>query len=47
MKTKERMVKTVSVCRPENNLAEVAAIMWNERCGALPVGGRRRARDQQ
>jgi len=37
MKTKERMVRAVSVCRPEDNLAEVAAIMWDSRCGALPV----------
>ena len=37
MKTKERMVTAVSVCRPGDNLAEVAAIMWDSRCGALPV----------
>ncbi len=37
MKTKDRMVKDVYVCRMENNLAEVAAIMWEEQCGALPV----------
>lgn len=37
MKTKERMTMPVTVCHPENNLAEIAAIMWNERCGALPV----------
>jgi len=37
MKTKERMVKAVSLCRPENNLAEIAATMWEDRCGALPV----------
>lgn len=37
MKTKERMVTAVSVCRPEDNLAQVAAIMWDSRCGALPV----------
>jgi CBS domain-containing protein len=37
MKTKERMVTAVSVCQPEDNLAEVAAIMWDSRCGALPV----------
>jgi CBS domain-containing protein len=37
MKTKERMIKTVSVCALENNLAEVAATMWDDRCGALPV----------
>jgi CBS domain-containing protein len=37
MKTKERMMKPVSVCGPENNLAEVVATMWDQRCGALPV----------
>jgi CBS domain-containing protein len=37
MKTKEHMVEPVSVCGPNDNLAEVAAIMWNNRCGALPV----------
>jgi len=37
MKTKERMVTDVSVCRPEDNLAEIAAVMWDSRCGALPV----------
>jgi CBS domain-containing protein len=37
MKVKDVMVKEVSVCWPEQNLAEVAAIMWNGRCGALPV----------
>ena len=31
------MVKNVSVCRPDSNLAEVAATMRDERCGALPV----------
>lgn len=39
MKTKERMVTAVSVCRPGDNLSEVAAIMWDSRCGALPVVG--------
>lgn len=37
MKVEDVMVKTVTVCRPENNLAEVAAMMWDERCGSLPV----------
>jgi CBS domain-containing protein len=37
MKTKDRMVRTVSVCRPEDNLAETTATMWESRCGALPV----------
>lgn len=29
--------KHVATCRPENNLAEVAAAMWENRCGAVPV----------
>jgi CBS domain-containing protein len=37
MKTKDRMVRTVSVCRPGDNLAQVAATMWEDRLGALPV----------
>lgn len=37
MKVKDAMVKDVSVCTPEENLAEVAATMWAARCGALPV----------
>jgi CBS domain-containing protein len=37
MKVRDVMVKGVSVCWPEENLAEVAATMWNRRCGALPV----------
>jgi CBS domain-containing protein len=37
MKAKDRMVNPVSVCRPDENLAEVAATMWETRCGALPV----------
>ncbi len=37
MKTQDRMVKDVCVCRMDHNLAEVTAIMWEERCGALPV----------
>jgi CBS domain-containing protein len=37
MKTKDRMETTVSVCRPENNLAEATAMMWEGRCGVLPV----------
>jgi CBS domain-containing protein len=31
------------VCRPDDNLAEVAATMWHARCGALPVLDRRGA----
>jgi len=31
------MVKRVTVCRAEDNLAGVAGAMWNHRCGVLPV----------
>ncbi len=37
MKVEEVMVRKVAVCRPENNLSEVAAMMWDEQCGSLPV----------
>jgi CBS domain-containing protein len=37
MKVQDVMVKKVSVCESDNNLAQVASIMWNERCGLLPV----------
>jgi len=37
MKVKVVMVKNVSVCRPDNNPAEVAATMWDARCGALAM----------
>ena len=38
MLVKEVMVSSrVAVCRPEANLAEVAAILWESRCGYLPV----------
>ena len=37
MNVRDIMVKKVSVCESDNNLAQVAAIMWNERCGLLPV----------
>src|SRR5579859_1078894 len=37
MRVKDVMVKSVKVCRPRMNLAEVVARMWDERCGALPV----------
>jgi CBS domain-containing protein len=39
MLVKEVMVNRVAVCRPEANLAEVAAILWESRCGSLPVVG--------
>jgi CBS domain-containing protein len=37
MQVKDVMVKNVKICRPEQNLAEVTATMWDSRCGALPV----------
>ena len=37
MKVMEAMIKTVSVCKPEDNLAQVAAVMWDDCCGILPV----------
>ena len=37
MLVKQVMTKNVISCRPENNLAELAEVMWNERCGALPI----------
>jgi CBS domain-containing protein len=37
MLVKALMTKRVSFCRPENNLAELAEVMWNQRCGALPI----------
>ena len=37
MLVKDLMTKDVSSCSPENNLAELAKIMRNDRCGALPI----------
>jgi predicted transcriptional regulator len=37
MRVKQLMTKNVNWCRPENNLAELAEMMWNQRCGALPI----------
>lgn len=31
------MTKEVIYCNPDNNLAEVGAVMWQHNCGALPV----------
>lgn len=39
MKAKDLMSRSVVTCRMDDNLAEVAALMWAERCGALPVLG--------
>jgi CBS domain-containing protein len=37
MTIKEVMTKQVAICRPETNLAEASALMWENDCGALPV----------
>jgi CBS domain-containing protein len=37
MLVKQLMTKNVSSCRPDNNLAELAEVMWKQRCGALPI----------
>lgn len=37
MKVNDVMMRKVNFCRPDDNLAEVTATMWNERCGVLPV----------
>src|SRR5277367_1608672 len=37
MLVRDLMTKNVTSCRPDNNLAELAEIMWNQRCGALPI----------
>src|ERR1700686_716615 len=37
MLVKDLMTRNPSSCRTENNLAELAEIMWKQRCGTLPV----------
>ena len=37
MTVKDVMTKRVATCRPETNLAEATALMWENDCGALPV----------
>jgi CBS domain-containing protein len=37
MKVKDVMTENVKFCRPDTNLAEATAIMWEYDCGALPV----------
>jgi CBS domain-containing protein len=37
MLVRDVMISGVAVCWPEANLAEVAAILWDARCGTLPV----------
>jgi CBS domain-containing protein len=36
-KVQDIMTGDVRACRPENNLAEVVALMWENDCGVLPV----------
>jgi len=37
MKVEDLMVKNVTCCRATQNLAEIAAILWDQRRGSLPV----------
>jgi CBS domain-containing protein len=37
MLVKDLMTRDVSSCGPENNLAQLAKMMQNNRCGALPI----------
>ncbi|MCI0337757.1 MAG: CBS domain-containing protein [Acidobacteria bacterium] len=37
MKVQDVMTSNVNSCRPETNLAVVAAMMWDEDCGVMPV----------
>jgi CBS domain-containing protein len=37
MLVKQLMTENVSSCRQDDNLAKIVEIMWNERCGALPI----------
>src|SRR5579864_7854091 len=39
MTVKDVMKKPVVTCRPEMNLAEATALMWDQDCGALPIEG--------
>jgi CBS domain-containing protein len=37
MKVKDLMSRDICSCSPETNLAEVASLMWQYDCGAIPV----------
>jgi len=37
MKAEDIMTRDVQSCRPEANLAQAAALMWDYDCGAMPV----------
>ena len=37
MKVEQIMNREVKTCRPQDSLNQAAQIMWDERCGAVPV----------
>lgn len=37
MRVKDIMTRDPQFCRVDNNLAEVAELLWNNNCGVLPV----------
>ena len=37
MKAEDVMTRNVKSCRPETNLSQVAALMWDYDFGAMPV----------
>ena len=37
MRVRDLMTKPVIFCRPDTNLAQATALMWDNDCGALPV----------
>lgn len=39
MLVEDLMTREVEACRPEDSLAEAAAVMWRRDCGAVPVVG--------
>jgi CBS domain-containing protein len=39
MIVKDAAKKRVAMCRPDTNLADAAALMWDNKCGVLPVVG--------
>ena len=39
MAVKDATRTRVAICRPDTNLAEAVALMWDNECGVLPVVG--------
>jgi len=37
MRVQDVMSKTVASCRPDTNLADATALMWEHNCGLLPI----------